>query len=92
MDDKEIEALETALDKLPMDFQVIQPDLTIADFCIDSVKEMMGEKQASPLKTFHVLHAGSVYYIDMVVRAIAPPYESREPGLDRKQWFGQRPT
>ena len=93
MDDSEIEALEKALDESMIEnFQKIEPELTIADFCLDSVKEMMGEAQQSPMKTYHVLHAGSVYYIDMVVRAIAPPYDSREPGQDERQWFGQRET
>ncbi len=92
MDDKELDRLEKALNKSEDQIIKIDPDLTIADFCLDSVKEMMGEGQHSPMKSFHVLHAGSVYYIDMVVRAIAPPYEAREPGQDKKQWFGQRPT
>ncbi len=93
MDDQEIRALEEALDALPQEtFQPIDPELKMADFCLDSVKEMMQEGQSSPRKTFHVLHAGSVYYIDMVVRAIAPPYDARDPGQDEQQWFGQRPT
>jgi hypothetical protein len=92
MDDKTIEELEKALAELPDDINMVEPNITIADFCVDSVKEMMGEGQSSPRKRFHVLHAGSVYYIDMVVQAIAPPYEAREPGEDKQQWFGQRPT
>ena len=94
MDDNEIKELERLLDKLPVDdgFQNVDSTLTIADFCLDSVKEMMGDEQRSLVKNFHVLHAGSLYYIDMVVRAIAPPYESRPQDEDGRQWFGQRPT
>ena len=93
MDEKDIEALEKALSELPEDnIIMVEPNLTIADFCVDSIKELMQEGQKSPKKRFHVLHAGSVYYIDMVVQAIAPPYEAREPGEDKVQWFGQRQT
>ena len=92
MDDEEIRALEEALDALPEDLVTVDANITVGDFCIDSIKELMHEGQKSPRKTFAVMHAGSLYYCDMVVKAIAPPYEAREPGEDAVQWFGQRPT
>lgn len=92
MTENEIEELEAALSGIQTPTEMIDPSLTIADFCLDSVKKMMVNPKGSPTGTFHVLHKGSLYYIDMVVRAIAPPYEAREPGDDDQQWFGQRPT
>ena len=65
--------------------------MSIAQFCLGSIKKMMSSRGA-PHTSFHVFHAGSVYYVDMVVRAIAPPYEARDPRLNEKQWFGQRQT
>lgn len=92
MDEQEIEELEAALSGMQPEIEKIDPTLTIADFCLDSVKKLMASPKGAPTGTFHVLHKGSVYYIDMVVRAIAPPYEAREPGKDKQQWFGQRPS
>lgn len=90
MDDKEVERLESETTEPPrQSLPEIPPDLTMADFCLNSVKKMMTAGGA-PRQSFHVLHGGSVYYIDMVVRAIAPPYEARDPRKDEKQWFGQR--
>ncbi len=93
MDDNEIKQLEQVIADAAGDPLVseIPPDLTISDFCLDSVKKMMTSGGA-PRSSFHVMHGGSVYYIDMVIRAIAPPYEARDPRLNEKQWFGQRET
>ena len=93
MDDNEIERLEAALAELPdHEFTKVEPELTIAEFCLTSVKEMMDKSGSSPIRSYHVLHAGSLYYVDVVVRAIAPPYEARDPNLSERQWFGQRET
>lgn len=89
MADREIERTDKVLAQIASEPVEIPADLTIADFCLDSIKKMLTQGNA-PASSFHVLHGGSVYYIDIMVRAIAPPFKSRDPSLDEKQWFGQR--
>ena len=93
MDDKEIERLERALTDQPTHELLgeVPGNTTVAEFCLSSVKKMMLNK-GSPHTSFHVFYGGSVYYIDMAVRAIAPPFDARDPNLDERQWFGQRET
>ena len=93
MDDKEIERLEKALNEQTPHRKLgeVPGNISIAEFCLDSVKKMMLHK-GSPHTSFHVFYGGSVYYIDLVVRAIAPPFDARDPALDENQWFGQRET
>jgi len=95
MDDREIDRLEKPLEPQEQGnvelLGEVLPSKDIGEFCLEAVVKMM-VTGGSPNSVFHVMHKGSVYYIDMVVRAIAPPYEARDPDLKERQWFGQRET
>ncbi len=70
---------------------VVDPNQNIGEFCMNAIKAMV-EKGTTPTASFHCLYGGTMYYFDLDVRGINPPYQYRDPRNDENQWMGQRPS
>ncbi len=72
-------------------YAVAHPDQTMGEFCRESIERIV--ESEVPQVSYQILHAGAVYYIDVVCSAIKPPYTRLGPHeVDEGEpiWMGQR--
>lgn len=66
-------------------------DMTIGEFCRESLVRIV--EAEVPVHSYQVLHEGSIYFIDVAVTAIKPPYTRLSPEEVEEgepMWLGQR--
>jgi len=70
---------------------IVNAEMTMGEFCRESIMRIV--EADVPMRSFQVLHEGSIYFIDVVCHAIKPPYtrvvEDDVPEGE-PLWFGQR--